>query len=1069
MSSKARPGLMARRPVPTVQPRVTLKPASDPKVTRRSKGSTGTGTRKASVKPKKRLVVVSDQGQTQDWGAFRNRVTAARTARRAPATDKRSRLLTKPPQKTISELGTDAAAGMGLTERQLSEIRIGERLLRDRLPERDEVVLKAPAYYLDNRQMFVSFINTLLAPYLDKLREEAEQEVTCEARGSGGKRELMTHQAIIRDYINVFTPYRGLLVYHGLGAGKTCASIAIAEGLKHSLPVLVMTPASLRRNYLEELKTCGDPLFRRGQHWEFVRCANDPKVCTAMADILSLDPADIREAGGAWLVDATKQPNASELSPEDLASLDGQINRMIQTRYQFLNYNGIRTEHYDVMSKNGTNNPFDNRVVVVDEVHNLVSRIVNKMGDDEALASRIYNDLTSAKGARIVFLTGTPIINYPNEVGVMFNMLRGVMRVYELPVAPVGAGKVGAAEVKKALKALPQVDIAGYQPSTRTVTVQRNPHGFASHYRRNRYSGVKKAEAGDEDDAAFLRNVEKALRGIGLKADWGSKVQFTDFRAFPDTLEAFNANFIDPITGEVLNRRMLSRRMLGLASYFRSPSEQLMPDYDPAKDLKVERLPMSDYQFGLYEVERAAERKREGKGRGKSSGVYKESTSTYRIFSRAFCNFVFPVGISRPKPSDVDQPAGGEPLEETVLDAATLELRGNAGSPQEETAERAELGDYDARIAEAMRALEANSNEYLSPRGLATYSPKFLRLLENINALPNACQLIYSQFRTIEGIGVIRLVLLANGFTEFKVTMEDGVWKLDVPPRERTKPMFVLYTGTEGFDEKEIARNAFNGTWDKLPPGLAGELAAISPNNNYGQIMRVFMITAAGAEGITLKNVRRVHLVEPYWHPVRTEQVIGRAMRLCSHEALPPDDRTVDVVLYLMTFSAKQRTEATKEMLQSDKSRVNPTQIVTSDEALYEISGIKAKVNQGLLSAIKEAAIDCAIYAGQGKENLQCVAFPNTDPKRLSYTADIAAEDTAQTEASNVREQRWSATEVSIGSKKYALRDGKGPRQLYDLQSFLAYQRGQVSEPMLVGVLVQTKDGKMSVKLPWEV
>ena len=35
-----------------------------------------------------------------------------------------------------------------------------------------------------------------------------------------------------RDYINLYTPYRGLLLYHGLGAGKTCGSIGIAEGFR---------------------------------------------------------------------------------------------------------------------------------------------------------------------------------------------------------------------------------------------------------------------------------------------------------------------------------------------------------------------------------------------------------------------------------------------------------------------------------------------------------------------------------------------------------------------------------------------------------------------------------------------------------------------------------------------------------------------------------------------------------------------------------------------------------------------------------------------------------------------
>ena len=65
---------------------------------------------------------------------------------------------------------------------------------------------------------------------------------------------LLTHQKIVRDYLNLFTPYRGLLLYHGLGSGKTCSSIAIAEGMKDNKKIIVMTPASLRRNYIEELK-----------------------------------------------------------------------------------------------------------------------------------------------------------------------------------------------------------------------------------------------------------------------------------------------------------------------------------------------------------------------------------------------------------------------------------------------------------------------------------------------------------------------------------------------------------------------------------------------------------------------------------------------------------------------------------------------------------------------------------------------------------------------------------------------------------------------------------------------
>ena len=77
---------------------------------------------------------------------------------------------------------------------------------------------------------------------------------------------LQKHKLI---YINLYTPYRGLLLYHGLGSGKTCSSIAIAEGIKNDLKVLVMTPASLKNNYYEELKKCGDYLYKKNQHFSF--------------------------------------------------------------------------------------------------------------------------------------------------------------------------------------------------------------------------------------------------------------------------------------------------------------------------------------------------------------------------------------------------------------------------------------------------------------------------------------------------------------------------------------------------------------------------------------------------------------------------------------------------------------------------------------------------------------------------------------------------------------------------------------------------------------------------------
>jgi superfamily II DNA/RNA helicase len=66
-------------------------------------------------------------------------------------------------------------------------------------------------------------------------------------------------------------------------------------------------------------------------------------------------------------------------------------------------------------------------------------------------------------------------------------------------------------------------------------------------------------------------------------------------------------------------------------------------------------------------------------------------------------------------------------------------------------------------------------------------------------------------------------------------------------------------------------------------------------------VNRVILITSAGSEGIDLKEVRSVVLLEPFWNFARTEQVIGRAVRFRSHSNLPFNKRTVDIYSLILT------------------------------------------------------------------------------------------------------------------------------------------------------------------------
>ena len=110
-----------------------------------------------------------------------------------------------------------------------ANITIGDTSLLKRLPPPPEYVVAASSYYMNNREIFVNFVNGLFNEYKEDLQDESKN-ISCEDIGKDtGEIGLLTHQKIVRDYINLYTPYRGLLLFHGLCSCKTCSSIAIAE------------------------------------------------------------------------------------------------------------------------------------------------------------------------------------------------------------------------------------------------------------------------------------------------------------------------------------------------------------------------------------------------------------------------------------------------------------------------------------------------------------------------------------------------------------------------------------------------------------------------------------------------------------------------------------------------------------------------------------------------------------------------------------------------------------------------------------------------------------------------
>ncbi len=909
---------------------------------------------------------------------------------------------------------------------------------------------------------------------------------------------------------------------------NTATSIAIAEGMKDSKRVIIMTPASLRANYIEELKKAGDLLYKRNQFWEWISTVDNPEALTTISALLNLPQEYIRRHNGAFFINVKKPSNYDDLSDTNKKVLEEQLNEMIKQKYTFINYNGLRAQRLSEMTSKFTRNIFDNAVVVIDEAHNLISRIVNKLKKEKAipgeekkkkkaaqkegetnekeddgeslfgehtplnLATKLYYMLLRAKNARIVLLSGTPVINYPNEFAILFNILRGYIKTWRIPLVVNTKNKIDRQSLQDLLLGEKSLDYLDYSPSSKILTITRNPFGFKNKIKKESgYQGVsniKKDETGENVmDTEFTSDddFERKIIGILKRNDIDvvpQGIEIINKKALPDDLNSFLARYINDSDKKLKNVDALKRRILGLSSYFRSAQESLLPKYNKQLgiDYHIVKIPMSDTQFKVYESARKKEREVESKRRPPTdtAELFEEKSSTYRIFSRLFCNFIIPdrpIPESKKKKDDEKDEQNEDKIEisdmgQIIKEGNKTEAKQDVQDDREGEIEGDEILDtiggiaYKERLDRAIKNIEEHSNDFLTPEALETYSPKFLHILDNIQDKEyEGLHLVYTQFRTAEGIGLFSLVLEKNGFARFKIKKNHmNIWEIDISEANEGKPTYALYTGTETSEEKEMIRHIYNGEWDAIPDSIGNVLKSKYRNNNMGEVIKVFMITSSGSEGINLRNTRFVHIMEPYWHPVRLEQVIGRARRICSHKDLPKKLQTVEVFVYLMTFSEAQlKSDEAIELKRKDLSKAVPKVPITSDQYLYEISEIKANLTAQLTDAIKESAFDCYIYS-----NGKCVNFGDPSNDTFAYVPDYAEQQNDSTVKANKVEIEWTGKPITINGVDYIYkRVGKDVMDLYDKEIYKKALNDNTIAPLKVGTYEINERGEKVLKL----
>lgn len=870
----------------------------------------------------------------------------------------------------------------------------------------------------------------------------------CQAVPKSKRQRFFPHQRIVRDVLQLDSPYRGLLLFHSLGTGKTATSIAAAEGFtaRHR-KVNVLTPASLEQNYRAEILRYAN--VGRGFRGNWVEVKVDPtsdddKDAYRMLQKVHRLNADYFKTTSkkAWVPfvpnDFPKGKVVREVAYKDMTAterrkVDKAIDKIVDARFVFTNYNGLTLDKVNAISQKD----FDNSLVIVDEAHNFIRLIAN----NSVIARKLYKYLTEAKDMKIILLSGTPIINHPFELGLMLNLVRGTITVHEFGILK-GSKEPNQEEIEAVLKKKDlwkYVDTVTVPPDRSSVQLTLLP----TFYIRGNAQGQTMLQRSPptslrtDDVSSVLERVRVAL---APEIKLGKRAKETVTSAFPPKKEDFDRLFLDtadPKNPTVRNTDLFMRRSVGLVSYLRTAGEDLFPR---VKSREIRRIPLTDYSFLHYAEVRDKEIKMDDKrqkkllARGGTPNIMDQGDPiVYRAFSRMACNFTFPNTIKRVFPGDIKKVLRQEisAADDFSIDEQVEEEAGAAG-----TAGKVDIGtkakkDYEAHKKDVMERLQANGNRYLTPKALGEkYSSKLTAVIDDINSSPGK-SLVYSQFREIEGLGVLRASLLAQGWAEIDIErigndyyIRDADATLSIKNRSKR---FVVFSDDRV--KTAILLNIYNGRYDQLPLTIQEQLKDLPHKNLYGEVANLMMITAAATEGISLRCVRRVLIMEPFWNMVRMDQVIGRAVRAGSHLDLPYEDRTVDVFVYTATLTAEQ--------LKNDFTLKTKDDGLSSDESILAVAERKNRIIEQFLSMIKSSAIDCAIHARKNRpaENgFQCYAFPiNMGDDAFSYVPDIA-EDERPRSMRNVRERTVQARAVLVKNRKYVA-FGEPPR-LYDYEAY---------------------------------
>ena len=802
--------------------------------------------------------------------------------------------------------------------------------------------------------------------------------------------ELAPHQIFVRNFLSFQTPYNSLLLYHGLGSGKTQSAIGVCEEMRIYLKqmgiskrIIIVASPTVQDNFRLQL----------------------------------FDDRKLELEGGIWKMKSSPignnllreviQTNMKNLPKEKIINL---IKSLINNAYLFLGYDGFANYIIKTKDKKNLKNEFQGRLIVIDEIHNIR---ITEDNENKKVAIQLMGLVKSVDNMRLLLLSATPMYNSYKEIIWLINLMnandrRGLIEIKDV-FDKNGNFKSGGKEllIRKATGYISYV--RGDNPYLFPYRIYPyifnpkntfdNPKINYPKYQMNGKKITKKDQITTLKNQLFLTKIgeyqsmaykyiidslrKQKMTITTVKGDVREMPSFENMESFGYTLLQIpiqsliisypldelekvvnNIPSVESYESTTISNNLIDEtQIINELNDLESQLSELNREEEQEKEEEEEKEEQEEKEEEEKEEEQEEkeeeqeeeeqEEKEEEEKEEEQEEEEKEEEEKEEINKLKEEN-----KILREKLNNCKKKKRKFIIESTSSEYSPLSqiesnqnITGGDGSIESnesiesssKTNKYIDVHDLTGRKG-LSRIMKFVDNKSPPEKGEFEYkSNKYGRIFsqEEIGKYSNKIKFISEQILSSEGIVLIYSQYIDGGLIPMALVLEEmGI------QRYGGKNLFKKQTSKKNSQPIPSYKYILISGDPRLSPHNDKEVKAVtSENNSNGEKIKIILISKAGSEGVDFKFIRQVHVLEPWYNMNRIEQILGRAVRNMSHKDLEFEKRNVEIYLHT-TLLENNNEEA-------------------ADLYIYRVAEYKSIQMGKINRLLKEIAVDCILNHDQ--------------------------------------------------------------------------------------------------------